>query len=125
MSIETIKNMVADAGVVVVDGIGYQVCSPDDDGEGFFAYDEETMNETFITYEEIDLDRDMFYKLTLMDSNDYTPAPHGMKRMEVTITCNNVGIYEVRSVARNNRFMASAPTLEQAQELAKKLWDIE
>ena len=125
MSIETIKNMVADASVVVVDGIGYQVNNPDDDGEGFFAYDEETMNETFITYEEIDLDRDMFYKLKLMDSNDYAPpAPHGMKRMEVTIELVD-GVYELRSVARGGRLMATAATSIQAQELAKLLWDTE
>jgi hypothetical protein len=117
--------MVADAGVVVVDGIGYQVCSPDDDGEGFFAYDEETMNETFITYEEIDLDRDMFYKLTLMDSNDYTPpVSTGRTQMEVTITLVE-GVYELRSVKRDGRLIATSPTLEQAEELAKSLWDIE
>ncbi len=123
MSIETIKNMVADAGVVVVDGIGYNVNAPDDDGKGFFAY--ETMKETFITYEEIDLDRDMFYKLTLMDSNDYAPpAPQGMKRMEVTIELVE-GVYELRSVARGGRLMATAATSIQAQELAKLLWDVE
>ena len=78
--IELVKRMAQDASVIIYDGIGYQVCNcdfddsnllDDDEEMGMTVLDEETQDSMFIAYSEVDLERDMFYKLVVMDENEY------------------------------------------------------
>ena len=60
-----LKNMLVDAAVIVLDGCGYRIAYCE---ENFLmGIDEETGDEVQIGYDEIDLERDMIYKLTLMN----------------------------------------------------------
>ena len=77
---DLVKRMAQDANTIIYDGIGYQICNcdfdesqflDDDDEMGMYVLDEETQGDMFIAYSEVDLERDMFYKLVVMDENEY------------------------------------------------------
>ena len=64
-----IADMVMDSHTVIINGETYL---PYDCGEdGFNCTDYYDDQEYFIEYTEIDLKRDRFYKLVLIDENDY------------------------------------------------------
>ncbi len=65
MSIEQVKSMIQEATVVVIDGTSYRVDFSED--EYFQATDEDSGDEVYIEYDEIDLSRDKIFKLTLMN----------------------------------------------------------
>lgn len=75
-----VQKMAQEATVIILNGDAYQVMSCDFDESkfsdaenemGIYAFDEETQDETFIAYSEIDLKRDTFYKLVVMDAEEY------------------------------------------------------
>ncbi|CAB4222578.1 hypothetical protein UFOVP1655_140 [uncultured Caudovirales phage] len=78
---DLIKRMAQEASVIIFDGIGYQVCDcdfdesqflDDEDEMGMRVLDEETQDSMFIAYSEVNFARgDMFYKLVMMEENDY------------------------------------------------------
>jgi hypothetical protein len=77
---DLVKRMAQDANTIVYDGIGYQIynCDFDDsqflddeDEMGMYVLDETAQDSMFIAYNEVDLERDMFYKLVVMDENEY------------------------------------------------------
>ena len=121
MSIAIIKNMVAEASNIVVDGEGYQVLCPDEDGEGFDAIHEETGDNVFVSYEEMDLTRDFFYKLSLMSPIDYCPQRVPMDYLIVEVDSK----WEVRSIKRGGMMLGSASTYEEAVDMANKMFDME
>jgi hypothetical protein len=78
---DLVKRMAQDASTIIYDGIGYQICNcdfdesqflADDDEMGMYVLDEETQDSMFIAYSEVDLERDMFYKLVVMNENEYS-----------------------------------------------------
>ena len=82
MKMNIVKRMAQEASTIVFDGIGYQICNcdfdesqflDDDDEMGMYVLDEETQDSIFIAYSEVDLDRDVFYRLVAMviDKNEY------------------------------------------------------
>lgn len=75
-----VEKMAQEAAVIIHNGDAYQVMScdfdesqflDDEDAMGIHALDEESGNETFIAYSEVDLKRDTFYKLVEMDEKDW------------------------------------------------------
>lgn len=65
---DKIKRIVMDCHTAIIDGEDYLPYDCND--EGFYCT-EYNGNEVFIEYSEVDLNRDMFYKLTLIDELDY------------------------------------------------------
>ena len=77
--IELVKRMAQDSSHIQFNGDFYPVCYcdhedfeplDDDDCQGL-TVEEENGGSMFIAYSEVDLDRDMFYKIVLMDVNEY------------------------------------------------------
>ena len=64
MNIDKIKEMVMECHTAIINGDEYL---PYDCGDDGFYCTEYNGNEVFIEYEEVDLTRDKFYKLVLMD----------------------------------------------------------
>jgi hypothetical protein len=64
MNIDKIKEMVMECHTAIINGDDYL---PYDCGDDGFYCTEYNGNEVFIEYEEVDLTRDKFYKLVLMD----------------------------------------------------------
>lgn len=69
MSIEKVKSILARTAVYVpedCEGIRIAYC----DDEMFYGIGEETGEEYALEYEEVDLEKDMFYELKLVDINE-------------------------------------------------------
>lgn len=60
-----LKTMLHEAAVIVLDGVGYRIAYCEE--AYIMGIDEETGDEVTITYDEINLSRDLIYKLTLMN----------------------------------------------------------
>lgn len=57
--------MLLQAAVIVYDGVAYQIQYCDEDH--MLGYDEETGEDVQIEYDSVDLNRDLIYKLELMN----------------------------------------------------------